>query len=78
MAHQTLEDRIMALFGRIASYDEAAGSGFITPSAGGENLPFAKTALLGGASIPKRTERFQYEAGSTEDGALCAVNLRRA
>ena len=68
----------MALFGKIANYNEMTGSGFLLPDGGGDRIPFAKTGLAQASQIPSEKDRYQYDTESGQTGETCAVNLRKA
>jgi len=69
----------MKLFGIVKSFDEIKGFGSIKPEAGGNELPFEKSAVhWGNATTPKTERRLSYELGKNGSGDACAINLQSA
>lgn len=68
----------MKTFGTINSFDVDHGRGSIKPEAGGDNLPFEKSAFKWDikATPPKTGQRLSYEVGTNGDKKPCAVNLQ--
>ena len=67
----------MKNFGIVNSFDLEHGRGSIKPEAGGDNLPFERSALKwdNKATPPKTGQRLSYEVGTHSDKP-CAVNLQ--
>jgi len=68
----------MKTFGTVNSFDVDQGRGSIKPEAGGDNLPFERSALKWDikATPPKTGQRLSYEVGTHSDNKPCAVNLQ--
>jgi cold shock protein len=67
----------MKTFGIVSSLDLEHGRGSIKPEAGGDNLPFERSAFGWDikANPPKTGQRLSYEVG-TKDNKPCALNLQ--
>ena len=67
----------MKIFGTVNSFDVDQGRGSIKPEAGGDNLPFERSALKwdNKATPPMTGQRLSYEVGTHSDKP-CAVNLQ--
>ena len=68
----------MKTFGTVNSFDADQGKGSIKPEAGGDNLPFERSAFKWDikATPPKTGQRLSYEVGADSDKKPCAVNLQ--
>jgi CspA family cold shock protein len=64
-------------FGIVNSFDLEHGRGSIKPEAGGDNLPFEKTAFKWDikANPPKTGQRLSYEVGTDSNSKPVALNL---
>ena len=62
--------------GKIKSYDDAAGTGTITPEKGGDALSFKKTDLQQQGQTPKVDQHYHYETSEVDGGHKRAVNLQ--
>ena len=69
----------MTIYGKVESYDNNAGTGMITPEvAGGEKLPFERSAFgWSDKQAPSVGRRLSYEV-SKNDGKNCAIKLQHA
>lgn len=67
----------MTHYGKIKSYDSAAGAGTIMPEKGGEAMHFAKADLQQQAEEPKVDQRYGYETSKGDGGKMKAVNLQQ-
>ena len=67
----------MKIFGTVNSFDADQGKGSIKPEAGGDNLPFEKSAFKWDirANPPKTGQRLSYELGTGSDSKPAALNL---
>ena len=68
----------MKHYGKIETFDQTAGTGFISPEKGGDALPFGKAAIPLKHQPPKTDQRFGYDLKRDESGVFRAVNLQRA
>ena len=70
----------MKNFGTVNTFDIDQGRGSIKPEAGGENLPFERSAFKWDIkAIPPETgQRLSYEVGINSDNKPCALNLHTA
>ena len=68
----------MKTFGTINSFDVDQGRGSIKPEAGGDNLPFERSAFKWDikAHPPTTGQRLSYEVGSDSSSKPCAVDLQ--
>ena len=68
----------MKYFGTVNTFDVNLGKGSIKPEAGGDNLPFERSAFKWDikATPPKTGQRLSYELGTNSDEKRCAVNLQ--
>ena len=68
----------MKNFGTVNSFDVDQGRGLIKPEAGGDNLPFEKSAFKWDikANPPKTGQRLSYEVGTDSERKPCALNLQ--
>ena len=68
----------MKTIGTVNSFDLEHGRGSIKPEAGGENLPFEKSAFKFDikANPPKAGQRLSYEVGTDSNSKPIAVNLQ--
>lgn len=67
----------MKIFGTVDSFDVDQGRGSIKPEAGGDNLPFDRSAFKWDikAHPPTTGQRLSYEVGTDRDSKPCAQNL---
>ena len=67
----------MKTFGTLNSFDVDQGRGSIKPEAGGDNLPFEKSAFKWDIKVnpPKTGQRLSYEVGTNSESKPCAVKL---
>ena len=67
----------MKNFGTVNSFDVDQARGSIKPEAGGDNLPFERSAFKWDikANPPKTGQRLSYEVGTDSDNKPCALNL---
>ena len=67
----------MKIFGTVNSFDVDQGRGSIKPEAGGDNLPFERSAFTWDAKAnpPTTGQRLSYEVGTNSDKKACALNL---
>lgn len=67
----------MKNIGTVNSFDVDQGRGSIKPEAGGDNLPFERSAFKWDAEAnpPKTGQRLSYEVGTNSDNKPCALNL---
>ena len=68
----------MTHYGKVKSFDQSAGTGFIIPEKGGDALPFRKADLQQKDREPKAEQRFGYETEKTGSGEVRAVKLETA
>ena len=68
----------MKTFGTVNSFDVDQGRGSIKPEAGGDNLPFERSAFKWDikANTPKTGQRLSYEVGTDSHDKPCALNLQ--
>ena len=65
----------MKYFGTVKSFDTVKGLGEIKPEAGGDMLPFERSAFSWkNDSVPTVGQRLSYDVGSKESQP-CALNL---
>ena len=72
------KDMTMTHYGKIKTFDETAGTGFIIPEKGGDALPFRKSALPEKNQPPKTDQRFGYKLKTDDEGVVRAVKLQQA
>ena len=66
----------MKSFGKLAAFDQDAGTGSIRPESKGDNVSFEKGAFTWGkADAPKIDSRLSYEMGKNAAGTPVAINL---
>ena len=68
----------MKNFGIVNSFDVDQGRGSIKPEAGGDNLPFERSAFKWDikANPPQTGQRLSYEVGTDSNSRPCALNLQ--
>lgn len=67
----------MKYFGTVKSFDITRGRGQIEQEAGGNDLPFEKSAIAWGNDVaPTLGQRLSYDVGQTSDRQACALNLQ--
>ena len=66
----------MTHFGKIKSWNNASGTGTITPEKGGEALSFKKADLQQQGQEPKPDQRFGYETQAGDGGKNHAVKMQ--
>ena len=64
----------------VNSFDVDQARGSIKPEAGGDNLPFERSAFKWDikANPPKTGQRLSYEVGTDSDNKPCALNIHTA
>ena len=67
----------MTNIGTVHSFDVDQGRGSIKPEAGGENLPFERSAFKWDfkTNPPQTGQRLSYEVGTDSNSKPCALNL---
>lgn len=67
----------MKNFGTVNEFNADQGRGSIKPEAGGENLPFEKSAFKWDIKTnpPKTGQRLSYELGTDSNSKPVALNL---
>ena len=68
----------MTYYGKVKSFDQTAGTGFIIPEKGGDPLPFRKTDMSKENWEPKVEQRLGYETETNTSGHVRAVKLETA
>ena len=68
----------MTHYGKVKSFDQTAGTGFIIPEKGGDALPFRKTDMSKENWEPKADQRLGYETETNKAGDVRAVKLETA
>ena len=67
----------MKYFGTVKSFDTSKGHGEITQEAGGNDLPFEKSAIQWDKNVaPTVGQRLSYDLGQSSDRRTCALNLQ--
>ena len=67
----------MKYFGTVKSFDTVKGHGEIKQEAGGNDLPFEKSAISWDKNIaPTLGQRLSYEVGTNTARQPCALNLQ--
>lgn len=68
----------MTYYGKVKSFDQTAGTGFIIPEKGGDALPFNKADMQKQGWEPKAEQRLGYETEKSDAGKVRAVKLETA
>ena len=67
----------MKYFGTVKSFDTASGQGEIKQEAGGNDLPFEKSAISWDKNVvPTVGQRLSYERGTNNERQPRALNLQ--
>ena len=67
----------MKYFGTVKSFDTNRGRGEIKQEAGGNDLPFEKSAIQWDKNVaPTVGQRLSYDLGQTSERQPCALNLQ--
>ncbi|QIG54844.1 cold-shock protein [Altererythrobacter sp. BO-6] len=67
------------IHGKVQTFNRITGTGFISPDAGGQVLPFRQIDVYRRAGDEVREQqRFSYEISRDSDGEEQAINLRPA
>ena len=67
----------MKYFGTVKSFDPSAGHGEIKQEAGGNDLPFERSAIQWDKSVaPSVGQRLSYDVGQSPQRTPCALNLQ--
>jgi cold shock CspA family protein len=69
----------MKIFGTVNEFNADQGRGSIKPEAGGDNLPFEKSAFKWDikANPPTNGQRLSYELGTDSNSKPVALNLEK-
>lgn len=68
----------MTHYGKVKSFDQSAGTGFIIPEKGGDALPFRKADMQKQNWEPQTEQRLGYETEKNNSGEARAVKLETA
>jgi CspA family cold shock protein len=67
----------MKHFGTVKSFNSTKGFGQIEPEAGGDMLPFERSAFSGKTNaVPTIGQRLSYNVGTNNERQPCALNLQ--
>ena len=67
----------MKYFGTVKSFDTSKGLGEIKQEAGGNDLPFEKSAIKWDQNVaPTIGQRLSYDVGQNSERHPCALNLQ--
>jgi cold shock CspA family protein len=67
----------MKYFGTVKSFDTIKGHGEIKQEAGGNDLPFEKSAIAWDKTVaPTVGQRLSYDVGTNTNRQPCALNLQ--